>query len=493
MTTPQHPFVYDLGDQRLNRRADQIVQAALDHPGASIPQAAGSPAAVQGTYDFFDNPRVRTADLQAGHAAVTVQRLAQTAGPILVPQDTTELDFTTGLRLRTLGQLGHAKHCGLFVHSALAITDQGVPVGLLHQYVWERDPAQRGKRRQRRHKETADKESQRWLDTETAAVAALPADRTVITLADREADFYDLFAMPRRPQQHVIIRAKGRRRIAEADHLLDRALRHSPVQGTLTITVPRSDDKPARQATLAVHHGRYSLCPPSTHPRRKLLELLPLYAVLVEEINAPAGVKPLSWLLLTTLPVTCLEDAVQVVRWYCWRWRIERFHYTLKSGCQIEELQLETSARLQRALAVYAAVACQLLYLIYQARQQPEASSGEVLRVEEWQVLWRKFRPGEPLPAQPPSLRQAVRWIAQLGGFLGRKGDGEPGVKVLWRGLRKLQDMVAGYQLAHAQAGADPAGGTGPPLPRTAVRWGRHPPVGEAEIAQRLHSVQSSD
>ena len=460
MNTPQHPYDYDLGDERLNRRAALIVQAALDHPGASIPQAAGSHAAADGTYAFFDNPRVKEADLHASLVDVTSERLAASSGPILVPQDTTELDFTTPLRLRHLGQLAHAKHCGLFVHSALALTDQGIPVGLLHQHVWERDPAQRGKRKQRRHTETADKESQRWLDTEKAVVAALPADRAVVILADREADFYDYFAQPRRPQQHVIIRAKGRRRIAEADHLLDRALRNSPVQGTITVNVPRGDDKPARPATLAVHFGCYSLCPPSTHPRRKLLALLPLHAVLVEEIDAPAGSKPLCWLLLTTLPVTCLEDAVQVVRWYCWRWRIERFHYTLKSGCQVEELGLETAARLRRALPLYCAVACQLLYLVYRARQEPEASSGEVLSVDEWQVLWRKFRPGEPLPAQPPTLRQVVRWIAQLGGFLGRKGDGEPGVKVLWRGLRTLREMVAGYRLASAGgvAGAGPPG-----------------------------------
>lgn len=253
--------------------------------------------------------------------------------------------------------------------------------------------------------------------------------------------------------------------------------------------MPRSDAQAARPAKLAVHYGRYSLCPPSTHPRRKLLALLPLHAVLVEEIDAPAGAKPLCWLLLTTLPVPSLAEAVQVVRWYCWRWRIERFHYTLKSGCQVEQLGLETAARLRKAVTLYTAVACQLLYLVYRARQEPEASSGEVLRVEAWQVLWRKFRPQEPLPAQPPSLRQVVRWIAQLGGFLGRKRDGEPGVKVLWRGLRTLHDLVAGYQLA--QTAAPPHGGG--PLSPAALTWERrHGPRG-IEMLHPLHSVQSSE
>ena len=147
-------------------------------------------------------------------------------------------------------------------------------------------------------------------------------------------------------------------------------------------------------------------------------------------------------MLLTTLPITTFPEARQVLRWYTYRWRIERYHYVLKSGCQVEKLQLETVDRLTRAVAVYSIVAWRLLWLTYQARQNPEAPCTVALSDSEWQALYAKVNKTATLPDDPPSLQTAVRWIAKLGGFLGRKGDGEPGVKVLWRGLRRLEDLA---------------------------------------------------
>ena len=453
MTRAPLSLPFDLGDQRLNRRAQTIVTAALDHPGAPIPEAAGSQAATQATYKFYDNPLVHSEDLDDAHTRYTLAAIARSHGTLLVVQDTTTADFTSPARLARLGQLSHAQHCGFFLHSGLAVTAEGLPLGVLHQQVWMRPPETRGKRKQRRHKETADKESQRWLDTEQACVACLPADRPVVTLSDREADFYDYFALPRRPGQDVLVRAKPKRRVAEEPGLLGAAVRTQPVAGHLAITVPRKDGRPGRQATLAVRFGTFHLLPPSTHLRRKELPPLTVQVVLVEERDPPAGVEPVCWLLLTTLPVPDLDAATQVVRWYTYRWRIERYHYTLKSGCKLEELQLATAERLRRALALYALVAARLLHLTYLARQEPWGSCEQVLSREEWEVLWRHFRPEQPLPAQAPSLAEAVHWLARLGGFLGRKGDGHPGVKVLWRGLRTLHAMVLGYRAArHEEA-----------------------------------------
>jgi hypothetical protein len=445
-------YPFDIGDKRLNRRAGRILQAALDHAGDSIPTAAGNPAAADATYRFLDNPNVDAHDIDDAHFRSTVDRSGRYPGVLLIAQDTTDADFTSPARNSRLGQLAHAKHFGFFVHSALAMTADGLPLGLLHQHVWMRPPDERGKRKDRRGKATADKESQRWLDTEAACIAALPARRTIVMIADRECDFYDYFAAARRPGQHVLVRAKLRRRIAGSKELLGAATRAGTVRGTLTVRAPRKDGRPERQATLAVRYGAFALRPPSTHPRRKALPTLPLRTLLVEEANPPAGVKPLQWLLLTTLPIDGFADAERLVRWYTYRWRIERYHLTLKSGCRLEELQLETAQRLRRALALYAIVAARLLHLTYLARQEPNASCEPAVNVEEWEVLRLHFRPGEPLPVQPPSLREAMRWIGRLGGFLGRKGDGEPGVKVLWRGLRKLQAMVLGFRLAKALA-----------------------------------------
>ncbi len=149
------------------------------------------------------------------------------------------------------------------------------------------------------------------------------------------------------------------------------------------------------------------------------------------------------------MPVTTYEEAVQIVLWYSLRWLIERYHFVLKSGCRIEELQLETAQRLERALATYCIVAWRLLWLTYQARQAPESSCEVVLQQDEWQALYATMHQTTTVPEQPPTLHEAVSWIARLGGFLGRKSDGEPGVKVIWRGLRRLEDIVATWRLLH--------------------------------------------
>jgi len=161
----------------------------------------------------------------------------------------------------------------------------------------------------------------------------------------------------------------------------------------------------------------------------------------VEE-NPPPGVKPVSWLLLTTLPVICFEDVVQVLRWYSYRWLIERYHYVLKSGCRLEQLQLETGERIQRALATYTIVAWRLLWITYLARYHPQTPADTILATHEWQALYCTIHKTPQPAVSPPNLNTCVRWIAQLGGFLGRKGDGEPGVKTIWQGLRRLHDIA---------------------------------------------------
>ena len=152
-------------------------------------------------------------------------------------------------------------------------------------------------------------------------------------------------------------------------------------------------------------------------------------------------------MLLTTLPVATFEEALQCLTWYTYRWRIERYHFILKSGCQVEKLQLETRDRLMRALAVYSMVASRLLWLTYHARQTPDAPCTVALSDSEWKALYAATHKTTILPDCPPDLQTAVLWIARLGGFLARKGDGQPGVKVLWRGFRRLQDLTTMWEI----------------------------------------------
>jgi transposase-like protein/transposase Tn5 family protein len=440
-----------LGDQRLNRRLVKMVDDFLARPEASVPQAAGDWAATKAAYRFWSNDRVQADRMHAAHRKSTLERLPE-LGPILAIQDTTSYDFTSHPATRGLGYLGHPKHTGLLVHSVLCADAEGVPLGLLDQHVWARDPAELGKRAASRTKETADKESQRWLDALKATEAALPAGRKLVTIADREADFYDLLAAPRRGDSHLLIRARPRRRVRHVLRLLGAALRAGSARGTMTVEVPRGDDRPPRTAVLTIRFATLSIRPPATHPRRKELPELPITAILAEEEDPPQGQSPVCWYLVTTLPIASLAAAEEAVRWYARRWLIERYHFVLKSGCRVEELQLETAERLGRALATYAIVAWRLLWLTYQARRHPQESCEAVLPREAWQVLGRAVHKGSAIPAIPPSLHEAVRQIARLGGFLARRRDGEPGVKTIWRGLRRLDDLVTGWKLASRDA-----------------------------------------
>ncbi|MCY0903228.1 MAG: IS4 family transposase, partial [Firmicutes bacterium] len=159
--------------------------------------------------------------------------------------------------------------------------------------------------------------------------------------------------------------------------------------------------------------------------------------------------QPIEWMLLTTLPITTLAEGLQCLTWYTYRWRIERYHYILKSGCQIEKLQLETKDRLMRALAVYSIVASRLLRLTYQARETPEAPCTEALSESEWRALYTATHKRTIVPKHPPTMQTAILWIAKLGGFLGRKHDGNPGLKVLWRGFRRLHDLTTMWEIFH--------------------------------------------
>ena len=218
----------------------------------------------------------------------------------------------------------------------------------------------------------------------------------------------------------------------------------SPVRGKITVEVAANKEGPPRTANCTIHFEKTSLLPPTAS---KHTEALSFWAVLVREEATPEGAQPLEWLLLTTLRVESLEEALQCVKWYSLRWLVERYHLVLKSGCRVEKLQLETADRLERAVAVYSIVACRLLWLTYEARKSPEASCEIALEKHEWESLYCTVKRTQDPPSEPPTLRQAVRWIAQLGGFLGRKGDGEPGVMAIWRGFRRLEDISSTWLL----------------------------------------------
>jgi hypothetical protein len=445
----------DLGDKRLNRRLIDIVETLSAKPTVSVPQACGTWAKTKAVYRFWDNQRVTPEAILDGHIRSTIERVLKHDCVLLI-QDTTNLDFAHHPSTKGLGHLDNLAQYGMKLHTTLAVSTAGVPLGLVDHQMWARAPETFGRSNQRQRRPTAEKESQRWLTSLERAQQRVPETVAVVTIADSEADIFDLFALPRREGSHILIRATHNRRVETAGHLWD-AMRQRPVAGQYMLELRRKEDVPARQARMSVRYASLTIQPPKPRLKEPGLQPLQLQVILAEEDSPPAGHQAVRWLLVTSLPVSSLEDALRCLHWYSYRWLIERFHFVLKSGCRFEDLQLENAERLKRALASYLIVAWRLLWLTYEARRRPEQLCSEVLETHEWQALYCFHHRTPHPPPRPPTLHQAVHWIARLGGFLGRRADGEPGVKTIWLGFRRLADIAAAWQLMHGMLGNPPS------------------------------------
>ncbi len=436
-----------LGDARRTDRLIAMATVLGQRPGASIPAACDDLAMRKGTYRFLENGSIEPGAMLAAHVEATWERVG-TVPVILAVQDTTDLDFSTHPATEGLGPLGRGAH-GLSVHSTLAVTPEGLPVGLLAQDVWARPSDPPPKKRP-----LCARESHKWL-TSLAQVAekrSRAPQTHLVSVGDREADFYDLFVAPRPAGVDLLIRARFDRwvRVATDEHAYLHGLRDTlataPVAGTREITVSRQAGQPARAACVTVRSLPVTLTP----PRARLQELpsVPLWAVAVREEHPPAqGGDPLNWLLLTTMPVTTPEDALERVAWYVCRWVIEVWHKVLKSGCAIEQRQFASAATVQRGLALFSVIAWRVLYATLLARAAPDLPCTVLLETTEWQALYCAIHKTPQPPSTRPTLGHAVLWLARLGGYMARTSDGPPGPEVLWRGLHRLVDLTLMFEV----------------------------------------------
>jgi hypothetical protein len=442
-----------LPDARLSERLDFLIDTFAEQPQRSIPLVTGNRNDMDAAYNFFKNRRVSPAAIVAGCREDTLQRLGD-CRRVLAVQDACDLNYSGLPQTAGLGHTDGAQTLGLKLHSTLAVRADGLPCGLLTQQIWARDGRTKGRVQQRRHRAPQDKESFRWQDHATAACAVVPPGITVIHVADREGDIYDWLAAPRPAHAHLLVRVAQPHRVVVHGPGRERGplasvLREAAAVGQHTITVPRKDDLPSRAAVLTIRVAAVEVQPPKHSKRRRQLPAVPVWALEAWEENPPAGCPAVCWRLVTTEAVATWEEALRALREYLWRWLIERFHFVLKSGCQIEQLQLSDADRLANAVAVYSQVAVRVRRLTYRLRVEPEAAATEEFSGEELTVLAGSLqRQGKgKAPGPLRTLWEAVRALARLGGHLGRTGDGPPGVKVLWRGLQVLHDRLIGYQI----------------------------------------------
>ncbi len=274
----------------------------------------------------------------------------------------------------------------------------------------------------------------------------------MVTIADREADIFEFLADADDLQASSVIRAAQNRRLKGEVALLCAHMAKQEVVGTVTVEVATRPSKPARQAALLVRVAHLTLQPPirPADDAAVWLEPLQVWAIFLHEETPPEGVEPLDWLLLTNVPIETWQDATERIGWYCLRPQTLSWHKILKSGCTIENCRLESAERLKPYVTLMGIIAWRLFWLTHINRQMPEAACTTILAEHEWKALYTAIHRRANLPTTPPTVRQAVRWIAQLGGFLGRKGDGEPGITTIWRGWSRLADMADLYLITHS-------------------------------------------
>lgn len=421
-----------LGDKRRNDRFINIIKHKVGQPLESIPQMGESWSDVKMTYAFYDNDKVSESQISDCIEKATVDRCLRSR-TVLNIMDTTSINFSSSAE--GLGYLDHGMGEGLMVHSSFAVNEQGCPLGLLHQKIWARDKSQMGKKKFRHKKEITEKESYRWIESMQRAESLLEGTDLVVHIADRESDIYELFATPRKQGSELLIRAVHERKTLLGNSMW-KEVESQPVLTTFELEIPKVTTEDVRKVKMNVKAGMVLLSP----PRDKTdLPSLIVYGIIVQAENATT---PLEWRLISTLPVTTAEQAMQCVTWYSFRWRIERLHYILKSGCRLEDLQLRHIKALRKAILVYSLCAFKIMQMLYLARIYPHQSCDTYLEQHEWQVLCC-VNNKSPVPcAHPPTMKQCVIWIAKMGGYLARNNDGPPGVKNLWRGLQKLNTIL---------------------------------------------------
>jgi len=315
----------DLGDTRRNRRLIKIVEDLSSHPCASVPQASRDPAALQGLYDFWANPRIRAGDILAGHQQSVIER-SRKQKTVLALQDTSELDYSAHRKsTRGIGSLSNPEARGLKLHTVLATTDTGVPLGILHQQLWSRSPRRRPAK-DPRQRLLEDKESVRWRDSLEISQSLIPGEVQLITIADREADMYELFAHPRRANSELLIRAAQNRntqRQANSAEIepLNSEIAAAPIAGRMELNLQRTPRRQARRAELTIRHTHLWLQAPAHLEPSPPIEI---WVILAEEESPPENESAVRWLLLSTMAVEDLTSACESLRRYSQRWQIEK-------------------------------------------------------------------------------------------------------------------------------------------------------------------------
>ena len=440
-----------LGDQRRTARLVETFNLMQRHPGGTLPDKLSTPADLRAFYRLCDADDVTHAAIIAAARQYTLTRIADCTGPVLMVHDATELDYTSLKSLAdNLGQIGTGTHLGYVCQNVLAVAaDTGDVLGLFDQILHCRDEVPKNETLTE-HRERETRESLLW----PRGTEHLPADMKLIDVSDQGSDTFEFLEHEAHSGRRFVVRAykvrtvyAGHKPVGRRRYLREYAY-SLPELGRFTMDVQAQANRKARKdAEFIVRGGPVLVCPPHAKYGQHSDDPLPLYVVQITEVNPPAGEKAIDWTLLTNEPVQVFEDAWRVGGWYERRWIVEEYHKSQKTGCQIEDMQFTTTARLEPAIALLSVVAITLLNL-RDASRRPDAKTRRattILAPDYVHVLslWRYREIRKDL-----TIHDFFYALARLGGHQNRKSDHRPGWLVLWRGWTKLQAMLDGYTIA---------------------------------------------
>ncbi len=432
--------------------------------GGSIPFACQDWANTKAAYRFFANGRVEEGEILRGHFAATRTRYDACDGTVLLLQDTTEFNYQRA-RPRDIGftksvnsgwdkegRLRHHAVCGILMHSSLAVTTEGLPLGLAAVEFWFREKFRGAAALKRKINPTRvpieKKESVRWPDNLRQSIECLGRPERCIHVGDRESDIFELYCLTQDLGTHFVVRTCVDRLAGDGSHTIAGEMADVVSAGQHVIEV-RDDAGETVKVALEIKFKQMRVLPPIGKQKRyPCLDLTVVHAV---EPEAPKGRKRVEWKLLTDLPVTNCADAVEKIKWYALRWKIEVFHKILKSGCKPEDAKLRTADRLANLVAVFCIVSWRVLWLTMLARSAPEASPAVALTEQEITLLDRLVADTGNRKTKPGTLVFYLTKLARLGGYLARMNDPPPGNTVVWRGLSRLTDIKLGAEIAGTQ------------------------------------------
>jgi len=447
-------------DVRLGKRLRTLLGLMSNGLGQTIPLACQDWANTKAAYRFFSNPRITEEEILSGHFACTQGRIRALQQPLLVLHDTSEFCYYTdnpAIGLVTAVPFPSKRQHrfrGLLMHSSLALTTDGLPLGLLAIKFWTRKNFKGANALKRKINPTRipieEKESFRWLENLREATAPMEHPEHCIHVADREGDIYELFALAQELGTKFIIRTCVDRLAEDGRTTVARLMNRVEVKGSHQIEI-RDQDGNLDHATLEIKYEQLRVRPPLG--KRDDCPEMVLAVIHAKENSKPRRRKRIEWKLITNLPVNSLESALEKIRWYALRWKIETFHKILKSGCQAERSKLRATERLSKLIAVFCILSWRIFWMTMVGRIDPKQSPEAALTETEIALL-------DKLSGWPPGqntsekhLGNYLLTIAKLGGYLARASDAPPGNTVMWRGVSRLTDIHLGFLLAKGDVG----------------------------------------